>query len=137
MCQGGDQTLSDPAAQRRERRWGGLVPTFLCRVDDGDGAEGPFPLVVVDAHFDLVGREGRQALVAEHVAGGIRRGHHRLHPADRAQGPEGHHVAKATPVLQLLGHRLWAGTKSSFSTHRPPRLRPGDSSWSSSFTGWT
>lgn len=84
-------------------------PTFLCRVHDRHGAEGPFPLVVVHPHFHFVGGEGRQGLVAKDVSGGIWGGDDGLHPADGAEGAEGHHVAKATSVLQLLGHRLGAG----------------------------
>lgn len=101
-----------PASDGEEGEAVGNAPgsTFLCRVDDGHGAEGPFPLVVVHPHFHFVGGEGRQGLVAEDVSGGVRGGHDGLHPADGAEGAEGHHVPEATSVLQLLGHGLWAGT---------------------------
>lgn len=107
------QTRSTPAASSgwEEGEAVGWAPgsTFLCRVDDRHGAEGPFPLVVVHPDFNFVGWEGRQGLVAEDVSGGVRGGHDGLHPADGAEGAESHHVPEAASVLQLLGHCLWAG----------------------------
>lgn len=105
------QHLTWPTRGRGNRGAVGWAPrpTFLCRVHDRHGAEGPFPLVVVHPHFHFVGGEGRQGLVAKDVSGGVWGGHDGLHPADGAEGAEGHHVAKATSVLQLLGHRLGAG----------------------------
>lgn len=128
-----------PCVRRRGGGRGGCVcarvcaapgSTFLCRVDDCHGAERPFPLVVVHPHFNFVGGEGRQGLVAEDVSGGIRGGHDGLHPADGAEGAESHHVPEAASVLQLLGHCLWAGRQGKNSavskdTHLPARLHAG------------
>lgn len=84
------------------RVWGGSSCTFLSWEHRGDSTEGPLSFVVVDPDFDLVGREGQDALVPEDISGGVRGGHHGLDPRRGAQGPEGDHVAKAFPVLQLL-----------------------------------
>lgn len=99
-------SVDDGKAGRR-----GWAPhtTFLCWVHDCHRTEGAFPLVVVHPHFHFVGWEGWQALIAKDVSGGVWRGHDGLHPADGAKGAEGHHVAKATSILQLLGHGLRAG----------------------------
>lgn len=80
--------------------------TFLSREHRGDRAEGPLALVVVDPDFDLVGREGQDALVPEDVFGGVRRGDHGLDPRRGARGAEGDHVPESFPVLQLLGDGL-------------------------------
>lgn len=80
--------------------------TFLSREHRGDRAEGPLALVVVDPDFDLVGREGQDALVPEDVFGGVRRGDHGLDPRRGPRGAEGDHVPESFPVLQLLGDGL-------------------------------
>lgn len=88
-----------------------MYPTFLCRVHDGDRAEGPLASVVVCPHFDVKRREGWDGVISEDVT---RRGcgDNRSRPRDRAHRPEGDDVAEALSVLQFLGHRLGAKHKT-------------------------
>jgi len=80
--------------------------TFFCRVDSGHWTERAFSLVVVDANFDLVWGERRDALILEDVSGSIWRCDSCLHPALCAEWAESHHISKARTTLQLLWDRL-------------------------------
>lgn len=82
------------------------VHTFLSWVDGGHWTKRPFSLVVVDPDFDLVGGEGRDALILEDISRGVRRCHSSLHPALCPMWAESHHIAEAWTALQLLRHRL-------------------------------
>lgn len=94
------------APLRLRLTWHYSLPTFLCRVDGDDGSERAFPFVVVHSNLHLEGGEGLDALVLEDIFGGFRWGHCGLHPACGAVRSEGHHIAKPSPVLQLLRNRL-------------------------------
>ena len=85
--------------------------TFLRGEHGHHGAEGPLPLVVVDAHSDLVQGERHDALIPEDVSGGVCGRDHSLDPAGGSQRAEGDDVPKAFAVLLLFRDRLLGETR--------------------------
>lgn len=77
-------------------------------MDDDNSAKGSVALVVVDADLHFERGERREGLVSVFVRGGVRRRHHLLLPASGPVGAEGHDVAEALAVLELLRHGLEA-----------------------------
>lgn len=95
-----------PGGQASYREYQKITHTFLGRVNGGYGTERSFPLVVVDPDLHMEGWERLDALIFEDIFGGFSWRDSCLHPSCRSMGPEGHHVAEAWPILQLLWNRL-------------------------------
>lgn len=83
-------------------------------MDGGHWTKRAFPLIVVNPDFDLVGGEGRDALILEDISRGIWGRDSSLHPALCPEWAESHHVAKARTALQLL----WNGLRRNEMTQR-------------------
>lgn len=73
--------------------------TCLRRVDGDHGAEGTLSFAVVSANLNVKRREGRDAVVAVHVARRARGGGGHVSPASFSEGAESDDVTKALTIL--------------------------------------